>query len=135
VVVASRYEDLEHCALFAGVPAKRRDELARGAVRVELGAGELLFDEGSEGHEFVLVVKGRVVVRRGDETVAVLGEDEYLGEAALLDHARRNATARADCDDTVIVCIGQDEFKALVDEFPSIGAVIHHTDDSRAVPS
>jgi CRP-like cAMP-binding protein len=133
--VASRYEDLERCALFAGVPAKRRDALARGAVRIELGAGELLFDEGSEGHEFVLVVKGRVVVRHGDETVATLGEDDYLGEAALLDHARRNATARADCDDTVIVCIGQDEFQALVDEFPSIGEAIRHTDDARTVGS
>jgi len=133
--VASRYEDLEHCTLFNGVPANRRDALARGAVRVELGAGELLFDEGSEGHEFVLVVEGRVVVRRGDAVVATLGDGDYLGEAALLDHARRNASASADCDGTVIVCIGQAEFQTLVDEFPSVGAAIHHTDDERTVAS
>jgi CRP-like cAMP-binding protein len=130
-----RYDDLGHCALFAAVPAARRDELARGAVRIELADGEVLFDEGSEGHEFVLVVQGRVVVAHDGADVAKLGQGEYLGEAALLDHAHRNATARADCDDTVIICIGQAEFKAVVDQFPQIGEEVRRTAEARRVQS
>lgn len=132
MAVPQRYDDLARFPLFVDLPRDRRSALARPAVRIELSQGDQLFEEGSEGHEFVAVIEGRVVVRHGDVRVATLEAGDYLGEAALVDHAHRNATAEADCDETVIVCVGQDEFKALVDEFPHVAEAIRATASARA---
>jgi CRP-like cAMP-binding protein len=121
-----RRDDLATVPLFRHLSRRRRRALSRGAVRLELPAGDVLFDEGSEGHEFVAVLSGEVEVTRVGHEVAVLGEGEYLGEAALTTRTHRNATAIARTDAT-IVCIGPADFDAVRARSAEIDAELRAT--------
>jgi CRP-like cAMP-binding protein len=125
-----RRDDLASIPLFRDVPSRQRRALTQGAVRLDVAAGYTLFDEDSEGHEFVAVLEGQVEVRRDGELVALLGAGEYLGEAALLTHEGRNASATARTRAT-IVCIGQSDFAAVIERWPSIAEAIRVTAGER----
>jgi CRP-like cAMP-binding protein len=125
-----RQDDLAQVPLFRDVPRRRRRALSRQAVRLEVPTGYDLFEEGSEGHEFVAVLGGQVEVRRDGATIAVLGPGDYLGEAALMTHEHRNAAAvaRTPAD---ILCIGQSDFADLIAHFPAIADEIRATSEQR----
>jgi CRP-like cAMP-binding protein len=125
-----RHDELAQVPLFRDVPRRQRRALSRQAVRLEVPTGYPLFEEGSEGHEFVAVLAGQVEVRRDGATVAVLGAGDYLGEAALMTHEHRNAAAvaRTDAD---ILCIGQSDFADLITRFPAIADEIRTTSEQR----
>jgi hypothetical protein len=74
--------------------------LAQGAI-AELGAGEVVFEQGDEGDRLYIVKSGvlEVVAAPSDGAepvpVAYMGAGEVLGELALLTGSRRTATVRA----------------------------------------
>ena len=74
--------------------------LAQGAI-AELGAGEVVFEQGDEGDRLYIVKSGvlEVVAAPSDDAepvpVAYMGAGEVLGELALLTGSRRTATVRA----------------------------------------
>lgn len=63
-------------------------------------AGEVVFQEGEEGHTMFVVRTGQVRiskhVRGGERTLALLGPGEFFGEMAVLSGRPRTATATAD---------------------------------------
>jgi signal transduction histidine kinase len=78
------------------------DDLARirGLARdVRLEPGEVLFREGDWADQAFVVTSGEVEVLkttdRREVLLAVRGEDDVIGEMALLEHAPRSATVRA----------------------------------------
>ena len=127
-------DDLEKVPLFRDLSRRQRQALSRGAVRVPVPAGCVLFNEDSEGHELVVVLEGAVEVRRDGVQIAELGPGDYFGEVALVKHARRNATAVARSEGTIIVCIGQEEFAGVVKRFPEIAKLVKETSDARQAP-
>jgi CRP/FNR family transcriptional regulator, cyclic AMP receptor protein len=129
-----RHDDLAQVPLFRDIPRRRRRALSRQAIRLEVPTGSALFEENSEGHEFVAVLGGQVEVRRDGATVAVLGPGDYLGEAALMTHEHRNASAVARTD-AEILCIGQSDFAELVARWPSIAEEIRTTSEQRRATS
>jgi CRP-like cAMP-binding protein len=74
--------------------------LAQGEI-AELGAGEVVFEQGDEGDRLYIVKSGvlEVVAAPSDGAdpvpVAYMGAGEVLGELALLTGSRRTATVRA----------------------------------------
>jgi hypothetical protein len=74
--------------------------LAQGAI-AELGAGEVVFEQGEEGDRLYIVKSGvlEVVAAPSDGAepvpVAYMGAGEVLGELALITGSRRTATVRA----------------------------------------
>lgn len=61
--------------------------------------GAVLFRQGEAGEKAYYIEDGRVSIVRGDETIAVLGAGDIVGEMALIDDRPRTATAvcAADC--------------------------------------
>ncbi len=80
---------------------------------------ELIFREGDIGDAFYLIVTGGVRISTlvpgvGEEALTILREGEYFGEMALIDDAPRSASAIAN-DDTMLLCIGKDDFRKLLE--------------------
>lgn len=80
---------------------------------------EIIFREGDIGDAFYLIVTGSVRISTmvpgvGEEALTILKEGEYFGEMALIDDAPRSASAIAN-DDTMLLCIGKDEFRKLLE--------------------
>lgn len=71
-----------------------------GAVSEDchFSAGEALFKQGDVGHDFFLIVKGKVSVLKDGREVNILGNGAYFGEQALLHDQPRNATILAKDD-------------------------------------
>lgn len=60
--------------------------------------GSYIFKEGDDGDKFYLIVEGRIRISRnvpgmGEEALAILKANDYFGEMALIDEAKRSADA------------------------------------------
>jgi CRP-like cAMP-binding protein len=122
----ARDEKLEHLRkvpLFAKLGARELERLGQLADEVEVGLDRVLAEQGAIGHEFFIVLDGRVMVLDGSRPVATLGPGEFFGEIALLESVPRTATVRAEGIVRLLV-VGHREFHALMDEFPSIRVAV-----------
>ncbi|MCG8510667.1 MAG: cyclic nucleotide-binding domain-containing protein [Rhodospirillales bacterium] len=100
----------------AAEPAPKKAEPAPRTKpkRREVDGGEILFEEGDEGHEAYLISEGMVDVYRvrdgREEILATLGRGEIIGEMSLIDDRPRAASARTRAG-TSLVVISQDDMK------------------------
>jgi signal transduction histidine kinase len=103
--------------LFADLPDEDLANLAAAADRVSIPPGSLLFEEGSVGDRFFVIVEGEMEVIRveGGRTVilAVLGPGGFLSEMSLLENRPRTASARA-LRETSLLAIDPDAFRDLL---------------------
>jgi voltage-gated potassium channel len=109
--------------LFARMGRKELERLGQLADEVEVGLDSLLTAQGEIGHEFFIVLDGRLMVLDGHTPKAMLGPGEFFGEIALLDGRPRTATVRAEGIARLLV-VGHREFHALMDEFPSVRTAV-----------
>jgi CRP-like cAMP-binding protein len=120
-------------ALFAGLTAQQVEDVAGTVLDRRVKAGKAVIKEGNWGHEFVIVLEGDVEVRRGGVAVATLGPGDYVGEIAVLDDVRRNATVVAKTP-AVIGAIDTGQFRALLREIPVLAERIAAAAAARTVP-
>jgi len=119
-------EKLDHLRtvpLFARMGQRELERLGQLADEVEVGLDEVLAEQGHVGHEFFIVLDGRVRVLDGKRPIAELGRGDFFGEIALLDGVPRTATVRAD-GITRLLVVGHREFHALMDEFPTVRSAV-----------
>jgi CRP-like cAMP-binding protein len=117
-----RDEKLEHLRrvpLFARMGRRELERVGELADEVEVGLDTVLAEQGRVGHEFFIVLEGRVMVLDGRTPVRTLGPGEFFGEIALIESVPRTATVRAEGIVQLLV-IGHREFNALMDEFPTV---------------
>jgi CRP/FNR family cyclic AMP-dependent transcriptional regulator len=122
----ARDEKLDHLRrvpLFSRFGTRELERLGQLADEVEVGLDHVLAQQGAIGHEFFVVLDGRVMVLDGRTPVRTLGPGEFFGEIALLESEPRTATVRAEGIVRLLV-IGHREFHALMDEFPSVRAAV-----------
>jgi CRP-like cAMP-binding protein len=84
---------LRHVPLFARCRGDALNLIGQLADEVDVPDGYVLMRQGSLGHEFFLIVDGRVRIERDGKTINSLGPGDFLGEIALLEEGRRTATA------------------------------------------
>ena len=118
-VADEKLEQLQRIPLFAGLTRRELSELATLADEVDVGDGQVLTREGESGHEFFIVMAGRVAVEIGGSRVNELGPGEFLGEIALIDGKPRTATTRA-VGDTRLLVVGHRAFHQLMADFPTV---------------
>ena len=117
-------EFLKRCPAFSELDSAAISELADKMEREHFAAGEAVVHQGDPGDKFYLIRTGaaEVSVSAGgaSSVVAVLGEGDFFGEAALMTGERRNATviAREDLD---AYSMGKESFAAVVAASPSFG--------------
>src|SRR5688572_26407687 len=97
---------------FSSLTAEELEELAGGAVTVQLDADDTVFEEGDRGDRCFVIQSGSVkVLRRFPDgrrmTLARLGPGNVFGELALMGGERRSATVQA-AEPTVVVGLGAD---------------------------
>lgn len=112
-------ELLRRVPLFGGLDRRGLEEIGRWAEEVELPAGTVLMREGQAGHEFFLIVDGRVRIERSGQLVGMAGPGDFLGEIALVDGGPRSATAIAESNVRALV-LGQREFHSVLGRHPQI---------------
>jgi len=118
----ARDEKLDHLRkvpLFSRMNQRQLERLGQLADEIEVGLDEVLAEQGRVGHEFFIVLDGRLMVLDGRKPVAQLGPGDFFGEIALLDGRPRTATVRAE-GITRLLVVGHREFHALMDEFPEL---------------
>jgi CRP/FNR family cyclic AMP-dependent transcriptional regulator len=113
---------LESLAFAAGLDATEL-ELLHGALKREmLNATEVLFREGDRGDRLYLLARGKlaIVLRSagGARCVMTYGPGAMLGEASLLEGARRPATATA-AEDSVVYSLSRAALDSLATEHPA----------------
>ena len=122
----ARDEKLDHLKrvpLFARMGRRELERLGQLADEIEVGLDQVLAEQGRVGHEFFIVLEGRVMVLDDHRPVATLGPGEFFGEIALVESRPRTATVRAEGIVRLLV-IGHREFHALMDEFPTVRAAV-----------
>ena len=122
----ARDEKLEHLSrvpLFSKMGKRELERLGELADEVEVGLDTVLAEKGAIGHEFFIVLEGRVMVLDGRAPVRTLGTGEFFGEIALIETVPRTATVRAEGIVQLLV-IGHREFNALMDEFPTVRSAV-----------
>ncbi len=103
--------------LFAGLTPEQLEEVAGTVLDRRVKPGKAVIKAGNWGHELVLVLEGEVDVLRDGQVVATLGPGDHVGEIAVLDDSRRNATVVARTP-VVIGAIDTGLFRVLLRDIP-----------------
>lgn len=80
---------------FAALDEGTRGQLMRVSRRLCRNAGEVIVDEGAEGVEAFVLLRGRCEVSTGGAVVTYIGPNELFGELGALGVGLRTATVRA----------------------------------------
>jgi CRP/FNR family cyclic AMP-dependent transcriptional regulator len=115
----TKIEALKRAPLFDGLSRKELTQLAHVSEDMEIPAGTALCKEGEIGHEFFVIIDGKVEVTRNGRKVANRGSGEFVGEIALLEQTPRTATVTAKTPLRVFVLTNKG-FRSLLDESQSV---------------
>ncbi len=92
-------------SLFGGLEPEICNYFASRLERVDLVAGEVVYEEGDPAHELFIVATGQLKVfkpsRSADVALAELGDGEFFGDMSFIDMQPRSATVRASQATTV----------------------------------
>ncbi len=111
---------LKSVDLFRGLRGEELATVAEIAEEQPFAAGEHVFAEGEPGDALYLVIEGAVRVHKADRQLALLAVRDVFGEMAVLDAEPRNASATV-VQDAVLLKIGRDDFRDILQERPEIG--------------
>ena len=81
--------------LFAPLPERSIERLARSAVRIDVPAGEVLFHQGDAGDRYYVIESGQAEIVIDGTVSHLAAPGEGFGEIALLRDVPRQATVRA----------------------------------------
>jgi CRP/FNR family transcriptional regulator, cyclic AMP receptor protein len=127
VSLVQEYELLRRVPFFAGIEPARLKLLAFMSERVGFDDGKVLFRRGDPGDAAYLIIDGEAEVivdtPSGPITIATLGENEIVGEMAILCDVPRTATVRAK-GRLVALRIAKEPFMRMVREFPNMAVSI-----------
>ncbi|GAK52484.1 transcriptional regulatory protein [Candidatus Moduliflexus flocculans] len=101
------------------------NELYKQHEQLRVKAGTPIFHENDFSDSMYVVQQGRVQISKSvmagvEKTLTILEEGEYFGEMSLLLNSPRSATAVA-LDDSVLIKLGREEFKQLLQASPEAG--------------
>jgi CRP/FNR family cyclic AMP-dependent transcriptional regulator len=115
----TKVEALKGVPLFEGLSRRELVQLERVCEDLEVEPGKVLCKEGEIGHEFFVIVDGKVQVTRQGRRVATLGGGDFLGEIALVTEIPRTATVTAETPVRLFV-LTRREFHAVLDQNPRV---------------
>ncbi len=115
----TKVQALKSAPLFDGLSRKELTHLARVSEDLEVEPGKVLCKEGDIGHEFFVIVDGKIKVTRKGRRVATRGGGDFVGEIALLEDVRRTATVTAESPVRLFV-LTRNDFRHLLDENPGV---------------
>ena len=122
--------DWTSALLFPTDLVQLRTQPSDNITSVHYEAGDVIFEQGDVGDCMFVVRSGEIEVVRDGTRIAVLGEGEYFGEAALLSNEPRSAAVRA-LQPSNLLSISKADFKKLLGTFPELSSEISRVIESR----
>jgi CRP-like cAMP-binding protein len=113
----TKVQALKAAPLFEDLSRKELVQLERVCEDLEVEPGKVLCKEGQTGHEFFVIVDGKVQVTRKGRRVATLGSGDFVGEIALVTEVPRTATAETPVR---LFVLARREFHAMLDQNPKV---------------
>lgn len=113
-----KIDALRRVPVFASLPKKDLDTLARHTTEVTRPAGTVLVKQDRRGHQMFYLEEGSAVVKRNGRKVAELGPGEVVGELSLIDGQPASAEVVA-TEDVVLLVMSPAEFNAVLNEVPN----------------
>ena len=84
---------LRSSEIFQNTPETELVDIAGILEEVYINTNATLFSKGDIGNCMYFIFKGKVSIHDGAHTLAVLGENEIVGELSVLDAENRSASA------------------------------------------
>ena len=106
---------LKTVSVFENLPEASLLDIARIMEYEEIPAGREFIKKGEIGDCMYIIKSGRVKVHDGESEFAQLGENEIVGELALLTPIPRTASVST-LEDSLVYIIGRDYFMDLLYE-------------------
>jgi len=110
---------LKSVSVFENLPEASLLDVARIMDTEEFEAGEEFIKKGDIAEDMYIVKSGVVEVHHDGSILAVLGENEIVGELAILAPIRRTASVRARTE-VIAYRIGREYFMDLLYEKPEL---------------
>lgn len=118
---------LRKVPLFRGVDDQKLRLLAFMSERVVFEAGENIVVEGDFGDTAFIILSGTaevvIATSRGEQPVATIGENDFVGEIAILIDVPRTATVRATTE-VVALAVTKEHFFKLLSNFPDMAVEV-----------
>jgi CRP-like cAMP-binding protein len=114
-------EYLSNVSLFDRFSKTELTRIAQATTELRIGADQVLMREGSIGHEMVIVVAGRLSVRRAGQVIGDIGPGSTAGEVALLNDLPRNATV-VTATEVVLLHVDRRDLRSLLEDVPALAA-------------
>jgi CRP-like cAMP-binding protein len=122
-------DNLRKVEIFGGLNDSELVQVANQCKVRKVGANDIVFNEGDDGDELLIIHEGCVRVaintKHADNTMApstinMLYKGQSFGEMVLLGGATRSATVTA-VDPCILLVLKERDFAALCDANPRIG--------------
>jgi CRP/FNR family transcriptional regulator, cyclic AMP receptor protein len=123
---SDKVDVLSRVPLFDGLSRRELDEIARNVTEVDIAPQEYLAFEGEIGTQAMVILAGKVTVRKKGRKIAELGTGDVVGEMSLVTSRPRNATVRAESFVSALV-MDSKEFANVMDEHPQVATKILRT--------
>ena len=92
------------------------EQFLKLCTREYFKAGDEIFKEGDSGDDFYLVISGEIAIQVGGKEVARMRQGKLFGEMAMIDNAKRTASAAA-TQPSFLVSITRDILSSRMPKF------------------
>ncbi|MEJ7766875.1 MAG: cyclic nucleotide-binding domain-containing protein [Chitinophagaceae bacterium] len=104
---------LHSSEIFRNTPEADLIELAGILDEVYLESGVTLFSKGDIGNCMYFIYKGKILIHLGEHALAVLGDNEIVGELSVLDTEARSASATT-LEECILLKLEQEPFYEIM---------------------
>ena len=104
---------LRSSEIFQNTPETDLVDIAGILEEVYVDTNTILFSKGDIGNCMYFIFKGMVSISDGDHNLAVLGENEIVGELSVLDAENRSASATT-IDECILLKLEQEPFYEIL---------------------
>jgi CRP-like cAMP-binding protein len=129
----AKVELMRQVPLFSGCSKRELAQIASVADELSFGEGRTLMQEGKPGREFIVLLDGKVEVRKGGRKLPMRGGESFYGELALLTDAPRSATVTTATPVRALV-ITDRAFRRVLTSSPSIQSKVLQSLAERLAP-
>ncbi len=121
-------ENFRTMQIFSGFSDAALAKFFNAFGRLNLGKGDVLFRESSEGDTFFIVLSGEIAIEKKVDKagakfkkLAVMNRGDFFGEMAVLENQPRFAQARA-IQDSELVELSRERLMDFIKEYPQEGS-------------
>lgn len=116
---------LQKIPVFKELTEEDHREILPHIVLNYFPADQVIFNKGDSGDKMYIIKEGQVMIFDPEETrqIAVLNNNDFFGEMALVSNDLRNASVKA-MEDSMIFTLHKDDFRKLISSNPNMASKI-----------